>query len=169
MHSDTEKAYADFRAAALRFCAPVEHHALTGTVALQVLQHALLSLYASASNLRYLEPNEAIQPTNDEVPRLRHAEWQAIYLNLKTRLPVDAYPEVFDPLASPPGEVILGSLADDLADIWRDLKPGLQIELTAPEPIILAVKADWCFSFKLHWGQHAVAALKVLHWALETA
>jgi hypothetical protein len=56
---------------------------------------------------------------------------------------------------------VLLPLADDLADIWRDLKPGL-LGLAAGAPLDAALW-DWRFTFYTHWGAHAVEALRVLH------
>lgn len=53
------------------------------------------------------------------------------------------------------------SLADALADIWRDLRNGLNAfdrGVSADE-----VAWGWRFSFRSHWGAHAADALRALH------
>jgi hypothetical protein len=53
-----------------------------------------------------------------------------------------------------------GWLADDLGDIWRDLKEGLLLlDGGGVEDAIW----EWRFSFWHHWGQHLVGALHVIH------
>jgi Domain of unknown function (DUF5063) len=56
-------------------------------------------------------------------------------------------------------------LADDLADIWRDLKPGLMGLETAADPN--DVIWHWRFTFFAHWGTHAVEAMRALHAQLD--
>lgn len=40
-------------------------------------------------------------------------------------LPIDMYSEVFDPLPVPPEEPVIGSIADDVIDIYLDVVTGL--------------------------------------------
>jgi hypothetical protein len=55
----------------------------------------------------------------------------------------------------------LGSIADDLADTWRDLKQGLlALESGSPEADVVF---SWRHDFTSHWGRHAVNALAALH------
>jgi hypothetical protein len=58
-----------------------------------------------------------------------------------------------------------GTLADDLADIYRDLKKGLELKSRSepPETIIWG----WRVLFYSHWGTHAIEALHVIHSRLE--
>src|SRR5262245_45405487 len=42
------------------------------------------------------------------------------------RLPFDLYGEVFDPFLVPPEEPVVGSLTDDITDIYRDVITGLR-------------------------------------------
>ncbi|MCU1509464.1 MAG: hypothetical protein JWQ12_1729 [Glaciihabitans sp.] len=53
------------------------------------------------------------------------------------------------------------SLADALADIWRDLRNGLDSLSRGVSPE--EVTWDWRFTFKTHWGSHAVDALRAIH------
>lgn len=53
------------------------------------------------------------------------------------------------------------SLADALAGIWRDLRNGL-------DELARGVSADevtweWRFGFRVHWGAHAMEALRAIH------
>ena len=58
-------------------------------------------------------------------------------------------------------ELLTGSLADDLTDVYLDLKDGLDhLSAGVPEP---AVIWEWRLSFWSHWGEHAVNALRIIH------
>jgi hypothetical protein len=70
---------------------------------------------------------------------------------------LDEYADVVDPLTS--GEVVRGSLSDDLADVAADLAHGLRH--------YRAGRVDealwwWQFSYLSTWGVRATAALRVL-------
>jgi len=116
-----------------------------------------------------VELNGAENPSNDnERQALRsHEEWQQLYNYLKQKLgDLNLYWQVFDPTKN--NEAIHGSLADDIADIYFDLKEGFglrQKHQTQPE------KSIWCwrFGFYSHWGKHAMDALRTIHSILEDA
>lgn len=59
-------------------------------------------------------------------------------------------------------EAIHGSLADDLADIYRDLKEGLTLTSVKEYPS-RGIVFEWQYSFETHWGKHAINAIAVLH------
>jgi hypothetical protein len=69
----------------------------------------------------------------------------------------DSYWMEFD--VAQDGQVMTGSLADDLTDIYCDLKSGLNILEEEPG---LAVD-NWRSSFQIHWGQHLVDASRHLY------
>ncbi|MCC6737402.1 MAG: DUF5063 domain-containing protein [Planctomycetia bacterium] len=68
-----------------------------------------------------------------------------------------SYWEVFDPYEE--DEPVGGSLTDDLLDIYRDLGRGLLAWNSGARESALW---DWKFHFELHWGDHAVDALRAL-------
>jgi len=70
----------------------------------------------------------------------------------------DLYWEVFDPREE--GEPTVGSLTDDLTDIYRDLRRGLHIASVGD---VVDAAWEWRFSFQIHWGNHATDAIRVLH------
>ena len=59
--------------------------------------------------------------------------------------------------------LMTGSLADDLTDIYCELKFGLKLLDGEPGRAL----TGWCQGFKLHWGQHLVDAERHLY-ALES-
>ena len=75
-------------------------------------------------------------------------------------LPFDMYGQVSDPLPIPPGEPAIGSLADDIIDIYRDVVTGLRAYQNGDEPNAIW---EWGFGFRHHWGEHATGAIRALH------
>ena len=93
--------------------------------------------------------------------RMTGPEWQELYQSLKKKLgDADLYRMVFD--ATRDSEAIHGSLADDIADIYRDLREGivlLEESKVSPEDVIW----EWRLGFNSHWGEHALSALKTIY------
>jgi hypothetical protein len=56
---------------------------------------------------------------------------------------------------------VTGSLADDLTDIYCDLRLGLNRLADEPDPA--GVLQDWRVGFAIHWGQHLVDAARHLY------
>ena len=101
-----------------------------------------------------------------EAERVGDDEWRAVAVACG-RLPFEFYGEVFDPLPVPPEEPVVGSLADDLCDIYRDVVTGLR----AYEAGLRAHAVwEWGFGFRHHWGEHATGAIRALHcWLADNA
>jgi hypothetical protein len=117
------------------------------------------SLYRAALRL----PDVA--PATDGVPdsAVDHRRWVVVFNSLRSVLgPHDIYWAVFDPteLEQP----VTGSIAEDLADTYRDLMNGLAL-LDAGAPVA-DVLWTWRFSFGNHWGRHVLGALQVTHWLI---
>ncbi|GAC1620941.1 MAG: hypothetical protein PVS2B2_19200 [Candidatus Acidiferrum sp.] len=97
--------------------------------------------------------------------RLSDAHWSQLDEFLKAKLGnLNLYWEVWDPTKD--NEAIHGSLADDFADIYRDLKEGLNLSeahRALPEDNIW----HWRFGYYSHWGKHAIDALRTIHFLLE--
>lgn len=107
------------------------------------------------------------QPTTDE-PDLEHLnvsddEWKAVLAHA-ARLGFDFYGSIFDPIPVPPQEPCVGSLADDIADIYRDVVTGLRMHRAGHSQEALH---HWGFLFLHHWGNHATGAIRAMHCWLE--
>ena len=86
-------------------------------------------------------------------------EWQHAH-DAARRLPLDLYKDVYDPKPDGVEAPVVSSLADDLADIYRDVVRGLRAyEVKDVEAAIW----EWRFHLAHHWGAHATAAIRVLH------
>jgi hypothetical protein len=99
-----------------------------------------------------------------EVEVVTDAEWRRAYA-AAGRLPVDYYGEVFEPLVVPPEVPVVGSVSDDLADIYRDVVTGLRAYERGDRA---GAVWEWRFGLTSHWGAHATGAIRVLHaWLCE--
>jgi hypothetical protein len=77
------------------------------------------------------------------------------------------YRECFNPFELE-AEPVIGSLLDDLGDIYVDLRQGLDtLDRGTPEQASDAVW-NWKFSFESHWGEHATGAIRALYWLLRS-
>jgi uncharacterized protein DUF5063 len=93
-------------------------------------------------------------------------EWGQLYNSLKEKLgDWDLYWQVFDPCAD--NQAIAGTLADDIADIYRDLKEGLVLRDTC-QGRLEDIVWTWRLLFYSHWGKHAMDALLTIHFRLQS-
>ena len=86
-------------------------------------------------------------------------EWSARFRRFGA-LPFNYYGDVDEPQKIPPSNPTTGDLADDLADIYRDIKEGLSL---AEADHLPEAMYSWRESFRTHWGRHASSAIRVLH------
>ncbi len=76
-----------------------------------------------------------------------------------TAIPLQHYSEIFSPLL-PLEAPVVGDLADDLVEIYRDVAAGLMLyEAGSIEDALW----HWGFNFQIHWGEHASSAIRALH------
>ena len=126
----------------------------------------LPKLIDQAIGLPDVESSHNHEPKAKNV-RQRVKEWDWLYNSLKEKFGEwDIYRQVFDPTRDT--ETIHGSLADDIADIYRELKEGVVLKETgrsAPEDFIWV----WRLGFYSHWGKHAIDALLAIHFQLQNA
>lgn len=77
-----------------------------------------------------------------------------------SKLPFSFYRVVFDPHDfEATDEPVVGMLADDLSDIYRDLSEGLD---SAREGHLDDACFDWAHNYVHHWARHAVNALAAI-------
>jgi hypothetical protein len=146
----------EFVATADEFCRLVESHRKSSrAVFLKRIYVLLARVFGLALQLPPAVPDEKF----DEQP-MTSDEWQALFLSLGKKLgPQNYYWEFFNPYVK--NEPVAGSLADDLADIYGDLRPGL--ELYKQGSLGARRTAIWNWRFLLsHWGHHATDALRAL-------
>ena len=74
-------------------------------------------------------------------------------------LDIDESTEPVKALTDPPG-VMVGSLSDDIYDIYWDLSEGLQLFKNQQTE---AAQVKWRVDFDIHWGDHALRSLVRVH------
>ena len=70
----------------------------------------------------------------------------------------DIYNEIYNPYND--DQVVCGSLQDDFADIYNDLKIGI---ILYKQGLKNDAYFQWWWSFNNHWSYHAVDALRALN------
>jgi hypothetical protein len=132
---------------ARNYCELVESLNSGNTQWLQEIAGLLPRLHEAVSALNL--------PTPQNVPHMA-ADLDArfeLYTFLRTQLGErDSYWMEFDVAGD--GQSMSGSLADDLTDIYCELKTGLDILDGEPQQAVLG----WHKGFHLHWGQHLLDA-----------
>ncbi len=168
-----ESASDRFALVAQEFCSVIESASTSSRTNLLLNIYPILPrLIAAAIDLPDVsiadEDEESTEPGRFQPSpnvRLTDEPWGQLYRLLKEKLgDWDAYMQVFDPTEDK--EAIFGTLADDLADIYRDLKEGLVLreKKLASSPDIIF---NWRILYYSHWGKHAIDALLVLHFRLQ--
>jgi hypothetical protein len=107
----------------------------------------------------------SVEPTADDVKpeaetsSTRTEEWKQLWGKLREVLGnLEGYWEVFDPTGKE--EPVNGSLANDVAEVYEDLKESLRLLETNAS--LSDIYWQWRFDFREHWGRHAASALRVL-------
>lgn len=113
--NDVAEGARDFAGIARAYCEWVERG--HSAEAREAMDHCLRLLLAAAS-LRRTDEIDGISEDGD-APTVVAPDGRF------KKLPFQYYGVVFDPLQVPPEAPVIGDLADDLADIYVDLKSGL--------------------------------------------
>lgn len=166
-------ALASFALLAVRFCSLVEDRESHSAESFLSGIHPLLAqLYAAGLGLPstdvqfgeelYDAGNEVSDfPPEPDPDGMPHEEWHPLFDALTAKLGERCfYREVHDPYDPPEQSEVTGSLADDLVDIYRDLRTGLRKWQRGESGDALW---EWRFNFEAHWGQHVVDALRAIH------
>lgn len=162
-----------FGPVAERYCSLVDSRsALDKSEFLVQVYRMLPELIAEANRLPLVtfgdDENEEQEATIRQIRaerEVKEQEWGQLYDSLKEKLgDWNLYWMVFDPRTD--SEAIHGSLADDIADIYRDLKDGIVLKETNKVPASEII-FEWRSGFTSHWGQHAVNALRTIHFLLQ--
>lgn len=92
-----------------------------------------------------------VDPSTEEPPGSRDLEdWKAVFRKVQVQME-----------ELPGGAETTLVVADDLADVWRDLRRGL--DGLASGARWEDVSWEWKFGLQTHWGKHAEDALVALH------
>jgi Domain of unknown function (DUF5063) len=145
----------DFISTVQEYCAWVESAPAPEIDEAKKAISLLAALYHQALNLSATDTEEDI-----EAERISDDEWKQVYKRFGA-LPFNYYVSVFSPSKIDEEKPqTLGDLADDLADIYRDLKAGLNL---FNRGYTREAVWEWKLHFNIHWGRHASSALYALH------
>lgn len=142
------------------FCHYIEANEENGNPFLETIATYFLQLYSHMLKV------DLIEILYDYDSNHLDNDYDRIAKSIGSRIPIDYYWEVYNPLDFDDHTESCGSLIDDITDIYLDLKRALidfdtgQVEAT--ESAVFNFK--WGFSN--HWGQHLVSGLKIIHWHL---
>ncbi len=151
---DPTDAFADL---VRNFCEWAENGEETGAVAMADALRHVTRLFHAAIDLPSLTAQGCIG--DDDVELVSNHEFRAVYRNM-ARLEIGFYGVVYDPSVVPPEEPVVGDIADDIADIYRNVLGGLRHHDAGRRADALW---EWTFQFQLHWGGHATSAMHVLY------
>ncbi len=132
---------------------------------LQDILNSLSDLYSSAHHLPEYDVDQDFYNEDDfDVPSEETSAIMEKVMNLlQDQVWYWAYFDPSEPTDSKE-EPIMGNLADDLTDIYRDIKPGLKAWDSMDDKLLPEIVFDWKFPlFGCHWGVHAVSAIRALH------
>jgi hypothetical protein len=152
-----------FGEAVCRFCGLFDSKPRDREQWKQQLAVCLGDLYCRAQRLPVLL--EVPVKSLDAARTVSEADWQRVFNFTSEMFGVEAFYWQYSDLMDTPSnneEPECASIADDMADIYRDLRPGLDL-LSAGENMA-SVIAIWKYpSFGSHWGRHALGAMRLLH------
>jgi hypothetical protein len=154
-----------FAAEATRFREWAQNGNDSGELAVRQALIRLLALYLAGLDL----PPEWSDELADapEAQGISSDERWAIHNGIAARLPFGDYARVLDPFALPPKELVVASIANDIADIYGDVVGGLIEYESGRTPQAIW---EWGFQLRSHWGRHATEAIYALHvWLTENA
>ena len=162
MHSSVVR----FEASARVFCGLLETSSVNRDIWLGEILVAVAELYTAAHYLPIPNVSSANNYPSEHFA-VAPFEYREVLQRLISILNKDRfYADYFDitELLVDPQTPIVGDLADDLADIYRDIKPGLRAWDVNKMDYIAEIIYDWKEPlFRIHWGNHAVNALRALH------
>lgn len=153
MNSSIER----FAETARRFCTWAEGEPQAAATEANIALRLLSELHERALQL----PEGAV-PGDPQAPS--HEAWTVVFRRFGS-LPFNYYVQQTDPFVFEDAGHEVGDLADDLADIWADLKGGLSLFDAGLKD---AAASHWWQYFWIHWGMHATSGLYPLrYWIAE--
>jgi hypothetical protein len=165
MNNDTDPVYSrhvvEFVAVANEYCKYAEHASeLKGEELLKILQRLLPLLYLKATFLPELTP--VFEDGNEKF--VTESDWSIIDDAFRTRFgTANDYMEVFDERINEAEGPVISSLAENMADIYQDLKDFLLLYQTGTKEVMNDAIWECRMNFENYWGQKLVNALRAIH------
>lgn len=160
--SDT-KPVSEFIETATCFCLLLENHRQKTQI--RFLQEVFIQLaQLCISGMRLPDIKRLI---DYDVPGMPHGQWKDMYQSLKNKIgQFNTYFQVSDPYDIDDRKPMQSIIADDISDIYQDIKPGLQEWENGDANIRLNIIWEWKFGYMTHWGEHATRAYNALYYLL---
>jgi hypothetical protein len=151
----------EFTAAANEFCKYAERASeLKGDELLRILQRILPYLYLKASLLPSLEPFFEEGNTKS----VTETDWIIIRDHLKSKFgAANDFIEVFDEKMKESEGPVVVSLAENMADIYQDLKNYLILYRTGTNEVMNDAIWECRLNFENYWGQKLTNSLRAIH------
>jgi hypothetical protein len=165
MESKSDPVYSrnavEFVAVANEFCKYAERASeLKGGELLKILQRLLPFLYLKASLLPAFE--SFFEDGNEKF--VTEADWNRIYGVFKKQFgTADDYLEVFDERFDGSEVPVPSSLAENMADIYQDLKDFLLLYQTGTKEVMNDALWECKMNFENIWGQKLVNSMRAIH------
>jgi len=165
MEKKTDPVYSrnvvEFVAVANEYCKYAEHAGeLKGDEMLRILQRLLPLLYLKASLLPELEP--FFKDENEKF--VTESDWFRINDAFKNLFgTANDYLELYDEKYIESETPVPSSLAENMADIYQDLKDFLLLYQTGTQEVMNDAVWECRLNFENIWGQKLVNALKAIH------
>jgi hypothetical protein len=151
----------EFVAVANEYCRYAEHVSeLKGDELLKILQRLLPLLYLKASFLPDLTP--VFEDGNEKF--VTESDWFRIHDAFRERFgTANDYLEVFDERLNQTEGPVVCSLAEDMADIYQDMKNFLLLYQTGTKEVMNDALWECRMNFENFWGQKLVNSLRAIH------
>lgn len=165
MDTSSEPVYSrnvvEFVAVANEFCKYAEHaKEIKGDEILRILQRILPFLYLKATLLPSFKP--FFEDGNEKF--VTESDWFKIHDVLKDKFgTADEYLEVFDEKISESDGPLTSSLAENVSDIYQDLKDFLLLYQTGTQEIMNDAVWECRMNFENIWGQKLTNSLRAIH------
>ncbi len=150
----------EFAASANEYCKYVEGiDKIKGIEILKVMQRLLPFIYLRASLLPELEP--ILEEGNDK--SVTEFDWTRLHDSLLSKIGnSDPFPVISD-LHDPSDGLYTGSISENLADIYQDLKDFIVNYRTANEEVMNDAVWEVLMNFEEFWGQKLLNSLIAIH------
>jgi hypothetical protein len=137
----------EFYLSTMNFCNTVENfNSNIESDKYKTLLISLLDMYSKAFFLPDVEPqNDKEANIEISLPNINFNKY-------------DCYWEVFNPYHLE--EPLMANLSDDILDIYKDVKRGIYLYNNNEHKEAIS---EWKINFEIHWGNHAVDAIRALH------
>jgi Domain of unknown function (DUF5063) len=151
-----------FAAEAATFRQGILDSKAAGSITPRTALRLVSALYVAGLDLPHPWTNSEEEAQPDD--HVRDEEFWSV-VELCKSLPFRYYGKVFDTTVVPAEPPVEGDVADDIADIFRDVVTGLRAFEAGRGA---AAIWEWSFGFRHHWGRHATGAIGGLHgWLVE--